>query len=147
MLTKTYKIDNPTAVIGELAKILQKKYGQEVLDLFKPVLREYGYHAGVRLRKKMADKGFAERVEEWMAPYIKTGHCAVLEKGPDHVVVRGTICTLNLEGSNQALCDTCMSLDEGLLYALAEKAITIDIKKSMARGDECCLVRFSRIDS
>jgi len=147
MSTKVCKIDNPNAVIGELAKRFQEKYGLDALDLFKPVLREYGYHAGVRLRKKMTDKGFAERVEGWMAPYIKTGYCSVLEEGPDHVMVRGTDCTLNLEGSNQALCDTCMSIDEGLLSALAEKEISIDIIKSMARGDECCLVRFSRIDS
>jgi hypothetical protein len=142
MTAKAYKVDNPTAVIGELAKKFQEKYGEEALELFKPILREYGFNGGTRLRKKMADKGFADRVEGWLEPIIKTGLCEVIEKGPAHITIRGMACPLNLEGSNQALCDACMCIDEGLVSALAEKDILLKIDKSMARGDDCCLVRF-----
>ncbi len=142
MSAKTYNLDNPTAVIGELAKRVQEQYGKEALDLFKPILREYGFHGGSRLREKMAEKGFADRVEGWLKPIIKKGLCEILDKGPAHVTVRGTTCPLNLEGSNQALCDACMSIDIGLVSALAEKEVTLKIDKSMARGDVCCLVRF-----
>jgi hypothetical protein len=142
MSAKTYKIDNPTAVIGELAKRMQNKYGDDALSIFRQVLREYGFHGGTRLKKKMADKNFADRVEGWLEPIIKTGLCEVVDKGPAHVTVRGMACPLNLEGSNQALCDACMNIDIGLVSALAEKEITLAIDKSMARGDECCLVRF-----
>jgi hypothetical protein len=142
MSAKNYKINNPTAVIGELAKKFQEKYGEEALAVFRPVLREYGFHAGSRLREKMSDKSFADRVEGWLEPIIKKGRCEVVEKGPTHVTVKGTACPLNLEGSNHALCDACMSIDIGLVSALAEKEITLKIDKSMARGDECCLVRF-----
>lgn len=143
MSVKSYKIDNPTAVIGELAKKFQEKYGEEALSLFKPVLREYGFHGGSRLRKKMADKNFADRVEGWLEPIVKTGLCEVVEKGPAHITIRGMACPLNLEGTNRALCDACMSIDEGLVSALAEKEVTLRIDQSMARGDQCCLVTFT----
>jgi hypothetical protein len=142
MPAKDYKLDNPTAVIGELAKKFQEKYGEEALSVFSPVLREYGFHAGRRLRKRMAEKNFADRVEGWLEPIIKNGLCEIVDKGPAHITVRGMDCPLNLEGSNQALCDACMSIDIGLVSALAEKEITFRIDKSMARGDDCCLVSF-----
>lgn len=139
---KSYEIDNPTAVIGELAKKFQEKYGEEALSIFNQVLKEYGHHAGRRLREKMVDKNFADRVEGWLEPIVKKGLCEVVEKSPSHVVVRGMDCPLNLESSNRSLCDACMSIDIGLVSALAEKDITLVIDKSLARGDECCLVRF-----
>jgi hypothetical protein len=36
-----------------------------------------------------------------------------------------------------------MCIDEGLVSALAEREITLKIDRSMARGDDACLVRFS----
>ena len=143
MSTNVYKIDSPTAVIGELAKIFQEKYGAEALALFKPVLREYGFHTGSRLRKKMADKNFTDRVESWLEPIMKTGLGEVVEKGPAHITIRGTNCPLNLDQTNGDLCDTCMCIDEGLVSALAEKEITLRIDQSIARGDQCCLVTFA----
>jgi hypothetical protein len=143
MAAKTYKIDSATAVIGELAKELQKKYGDEALEVMAPILREYGVHSGRRLLKKFADKDFADRVEAWLQPIISAGLCEVTEKGPAHVAIRGTDCPLNLEGTNRALCDTCMCIDEGMVSALAGKEITLNIDRSMARGDDACVVRFS----
>jgi hypothetical protein len=143
MSTKAYKIDSPTAVIGELAKIIQEKYGAEALALFKPVLREYGFHAGSRLRNKMADKNFTDRVEGWLEPSVKAGRSEVVEKGLAHIKVRGRNCPLNLERTNRDLCDACMCIDEGLVTALAEKEVTIKIDQSMARGDQCCVVTFA----
>lgn len=143
MVPKSYKIDSPTAVIGELAKELHKKYGDEALDVMAPILREYGLHSGRRLMKKLADKDFADRVEAWLDPIIKTGLCEVIEKGPAHVAIRGTDCPLNLENTSRAHCDACMCIDEGLVSALAEKEITLRIDRSLARGDNACQVRFS----
>jgi hypothetical protein len=143
MSTKAYKIDSPTAVIGELAKIFQEKYGAEALALFKPVLREYGFHAGSRLRKKMADKNFTDRVEGWAEPFIKNGLAEVVEKGPTHITLRGINCPLNLDRTNRDLCNTCMCIDEGLVSALTEREITLKIDQSLARGDQCCLVTFA----
>ena len=143
MTTKAYKIDNPTAVIGELAKQLQKKYGDEALALMVPILREYGFHSGTRLAKKLADRDFGGRVEAWLEPLTKAGLSEVVEKSPSHVAIRGTSCPLNLEGTSRALCDACMAIDQGLVSALAEHEITLSIEKSMARGDDCCSVRFT----
>lgn len=143
MVAKAYKIDSPTAVIGELAKELQKKYGDEALAVMAPILREYGFQSGRRLLKKLADREFADRVEGWLDPIIKAGLCEVVEKGPTHVAIRGTDCPLNLGGTNRALCDACMCIDEGLVSALAEKEITLSIERSMARGDDACAVRFA----
>lgn len=143
MVTKAYKIDSPTAVIGELAKELQKKYGDDALAVMAPILREYGYQSGRRLMKKLADREFADRVEGWLEPLIKAGLCELIEKGPARAAIRGTDCPLNLEETNGTLCDACMSIDEGLVSALADKQITLKIERSMARGDSACVVRFA----
>lgn len=142
-MSKTYKIDSPTAVIGELAKQLHQKYGDEVLEIFAPILKEYGLHSGKRLVKKLADQDFPGRVESWLAPIINAGLCEVVGKSPTHVAIRGTDCPLNLEGSSGALCNACMRIDEGLVSALAGTNITLTIDRSMARGDTACEVRFS----
>lgn len=144
MSAKAYKIDNPMAVIGELAKKMQEKYGDEALSVFSQVLQEYGFHAGIRLKNKMEQKGLADRVEAWLAPIIAAGLCEVVEKGTGRVTVKGWNCPLNLEGSNQGLCDACMSIDIGLVSALAEQEIKLTVIKSMARGDAYCMVSFER---
>jgi hypothetical protein len=36
-----------------------------------------------------------------------------------------------------------MCIDEGMVSALAGKEITLIIDRSMARGDDACVVRFS----
>ncbi|MFA7280635.1 MAG: L-2-amino-thiazoline-4-carboxylic acid hydrolase [Sterolibacterium sp.] len=142
-MTKTYKIDSATAAIGEMARQLQKKYGDEALAIIAPILREYGLHSGQRLVKKLADRDLAGRVEGWLEPIIKAGLCEVIVREPTHVAIRGTDCPLNLEGTNDALCNTCMRIDQGLVSALAEKEITLKIEKSLARGDGACEVHFS----
>lgn len=142
MADKAYRIDSPTAVIGELAKQLQQKYGDEALALFGPILKEYGFHSGSRLARKLADQDFPERIEAWLEPLVKTGQSEVVEKSPQRVSIRGTFCPLNLEGSNGLLCDTCMRIDEGLVSALAGKPVTVKIEESMARGDARCSVTF-----
>lgn len=143
MADKEYKIDSLTAVIGELAKQMQQKYGDEALAVFTPILQEYGRHAGKRMTKKMADRDFPDRVAGWLEPLVSSGLSEVVERNPTHVTIRGTACPLNLEGTNRALCDACMAIDQGLVSALAEDEITLTIEQSMARGDNSCVVHFT----
>lgn len=138
------KLDNPLVVIGELAKRLQARYGDEVLAVFADVLKEYGYQSGLKLNNKMNHLSFPERMTGWLDAFIKTGKSEVVEIKPDAVTMKGYFCPLNLAGSNRTLCEYLMKIDEGLVEALAEKEVTIEIKKSLACGDEYCLVTFSK---
>lgn len=140
MPKKAYAVDTALAVIGELARELQNRYGDEPLSLFHPILREYGFHAGERLRETMEERTFPDRVEAWMAPLIRKGLAGVVEKGPGHIRIRGTNCPLNLEGTNRVLCEACMGIDEGVAAALAGRDVTLTIEKSLAWGDDCCQV-------
>lgn len=141
-MSKQYKLDSPTAMIGELAKRLSAEYGDGVLPIFREVLKEYGYQTGIKLRKKMVDLDFPGRVTGWMEPIIKAGKCEIIRVEKDWVTVRGCECPLNLEGSSKNLCDNLMGIDEGLVSALAEKDVTVEIEKSLACGEEYCLVNF-----
>jgi hypothetical protein len=143
MANTEYKIDSLTAVIGELAKQMQKKYGDEALEVFAPILKEYGRHAGKRQTKKLAARDFPDRVASWLEPLVSAGLSEVVAHDPTHVTIRGTACPLNLEGTNRALCDACMAIDQGLVSALAEHEITLNIEQSMARGDKSCVVHLS----
>lgn len=143
MCAKQYKLDNPTAVIGELARRLQARYGDEVLSVFRDVLGEYGRQSGAKLRKKMADMSYPERVIGWLEPFIRNNTAQIVDSKPGSVTVKAHDCPLNLEGSNEALCNSLMRLDEGLVSALAEHNISLTIEKSLARSDEHCLVTFA----
>jgi hypothetical protein len=144
MTDKKYKVDNPTAAIGELAKELYKKYGEEVFPVLRPVLRDYGFNMGVRLRQKLADLSFSNRVIAWMEPGIKAGVAEILEKGDASVKIKGSFCPLNLRGSGRTVCENLMAIDEGLISALADdREIHLLIEKTLAQGDPYCMVTFS----
>ena len=91
----------------------------------------------------MPELGFSDRVVGWLSHLIEKGKCEIVEKKPDRVTVKGYYCPLNLEGSNYALCESLMVIDEGLVSALAEEDVSLKIEKSLSRGDDCCLVTFS----
>jgi hypothetical protein len=143
MNSKHYKLDNLSAVIGELAKRLQIKYGNEALSIFREVLEDYGYQCGTKLRGKMLDLSFPDRVTGWLNSFFENGQAEVVEKKSDRVTVKGFKCPLNLEGSNRVLCEALTMLDVGLVRALAEEDITLKIEKSLSCGDECCLATFA----
>ena len=144
MTSKQRKLDTLSAVIGELAKLLQAKYGDEVLSVFQDVLKEYGYQSGLKLSKKMTNLSFSDRITAWIEPFIKKGQSEFVEIEADFVTLKGHDCPLNLEGTNRELCESLMKLDEGLVSALAENEISMRIEKSRACGDEHCLVTFSK---
>jgi hypothetical protein len=144
MAETKYRVDNPTTAIGVLATELYKKYGEEVFSVLRPVLRDYGFNVGVKLRKKLADASFSNRVVAWLEPGIKAGVVEIMEKGDARVTTKGTFCPLSLKGSGRAVCENLMAIDEGLVSALADgREIRLVIEKTMAQGDPYCLVTFS----
>lgn len=144
MADKKYGVDNPTAVLGVLAKELYGKYGEEVFSVFTPILREYGFNVGMKLKKKLAERSFSERVLVWMDPGIKAGVVEVMEKEDTLVKIKGSFCPLNLKGCGRILCKKLMSIDEGIVSALADdRKIHLVIEKTLAQGDPYCMVTFS----
>lgn len=144
MTDKKYRVDSPTAALGEIAKELYRKYGEEVFSVFTTVLREYGFNAGTKLRKKLVDKSFSERVLAWMEPGINAGVAEILERSNTSVKIKGSFCPLNLKGSGRVVCEHMMTIDEGLVSALADdRKIRLVIEKTLAQGDPYCMVTFS----
>lgn len=143
MSHKVYEIDNPTAVIGELAKAFCESYGEESLAVFVPICKRYGYNLGLKMRDNMEGLSFPDRVAAWLAPGIRAGVAEIIEGCDSRVKIKGSYCPLNLQGSKRIVCERLMSIDEGLVSALAEKDISVTIEKTMAQGDQYCLVSFS----
>jgi predicted ArsR family transcriptional regulator len=144
MSSKPYKLDNPIAVVGELAKRLHARYGDDVLPIFSEVMKEYGYHSGTKLAKRMPGLSFPDRVAGWLESLIRSGEADIVQKDDKRVVVKGHNCPLNLEGDNRTICEALMRFDTGLVGALADSPVALKIEKSLARGDDFCLVSFSR---
>lgn len=143
MAEKKYSVDNPTAAIGAMATELYKKYGEEVFPVFRPLLRDYGFNVGAKLRKKLADASFTNRVVAWLEPGIKAGMVEVLEKGDSFIKTKGLFCPLNLKDSGRSVCENLMAIDEGLVSALGDgRVVRVVIEKTMAQGDPCCVVTF-----
>jgi len=144
MHSKPNRLDNPVAVVGELAKRLHARYGDDILPVFSDVLREYGYHIGVKLAKGMAGLSFAERVIRWLDMFLRTGQAVIVRQDDRGVVVKGYHCPFNLEAGDRALCKALMAIDAGLVSALAEGDSDLLIEKSLVNGDDCCLISFLR---
>lgn len=144
MSGKKRKVDNPTAVIGEMAKELYGKYGKEVFPVFTPVLMDYGLNVGARLKKKLADASFPDRIRIWLDAGIKAGLVEIVEQGDKFVKTKGLFCPLNLDGSGRIVCENLMKIDEGIVTALADgRKVSLAIEKTVAQGDPYCLVTFS----
>ena len=144
MNSKSGKLDNPVAVVGELAKRLHARYGDDILPVFSEVLTEYGYHIGVKLAKGMAGLSFTERVIRWLDMFLRTGEAVIVRQDDRGVVIAGYRCPFNLEAGDRALCRALMAIDTGLIGALAEGGSELIIEKSLVNGDGCCLISFLR---
>jgi len=138
------RLDNPVAVVGELAKRLHARYGDDILPVFSEVLREYGHHIGVKLAKGMAGLDFTERVIRWLDMFLRTGQAVIVRQDDLGVVVKGYHCPFNLEAGDRTLCKALMAIDAGLIGALAEGDSDLVIEKSLVEGDDCCLISFLR---
>jgi predicted ArsR family transcriptional regulator len=138
------RLDNPVAVVGELAKRLHALYGDDILPVFSEVLREYGHHIGVKLAKGMTGLSFTERVIRWLDMFLRTGQAVIVRQDDRGVVVKGYHCPFHLEAGDRSLCKSLMAIDAGLIGALAEGDSDLIIEKSLVEGDDCCLISFLR---
>ncbi|MBC7196278.1 MAG: hypothetical protein H5U39_03380 [Deferribacterales bacterium] len=135
-------IDNPLVVISELAKNIYEKYGDEALFLFGPILKQYGFNSGLKIKQKVEKATFADRVKAWLEEGLKSGQSQIVEVGDSYIIIKGYQCPLRLENSGRILCEVLMNIDVGIVSALAGKDINIKINKTLAQGDEYCLVTF-----
>jgi len=147
MNSKANRLDNPVAVVGELAKRLHVRYGDDILPIFSEVLREYGYHIGAKLAKGMTGLIFTERVIRWLDMFLRTGQAVIVRQDDRSVVVKGYHCPFNLDAGDRTLCEALMAIDSGLIRALAEGDSELIIEKSLVNGDDCCLISFLRKSS
>jgi predicted hydrocarbon binding protein len=143
MPEREHTIDNAMAAVGALARELQRRYGDDALTLFEPIMREYGLHSGTRLRKKLGDIPFPERIVAWLEQSIKEGLCEIIAKNSSSVTLKSYYCPLGLDKGGRTLCDRLMSFDKGFITGLAGQDAHVTVYSTRAQGDSCCHVKFS----
>jgi len=139
---KKYLTSSSREVQGTLARILYEKCGPEVLPVIAEVFKEFGVTEGQKSRKKFQPADFAAAVKPLFGPSIEAGRSELVELTGTKVIIRGFQCVMGLQGAGKEVCQAIMALDKAMLSELAGKPLRMEIRKTMAAGDEHCEIEF-----
>jgi len=139
---KKYLTSSSREVQGTLARILYEKCGPEVLPVIAEVFKEFGITEGQKSRKKSQPADFAAAVKPLFGPGIEAGRSELVELTGTKVIIRGFQCVMGLQGAGKEVCQAIMALDKAMLSELAGKPLRMEIRKTLAAGDEHCEVEF-----
>jgi hypothetical protein len=127
---------------GKLCVALYEKAGEAGLAEIRQIYGQYGYEVGLGLRKKWAPKDLLEASKQ----FEKMTNEANL---PSSVEVRGNEafwtaerCPFSLKNTYRKVCEAVMAMDREIFRALLdlkEGEVEIEIKKTVAAGDEFCI--------
>lgn len=139
---KKYLTSSSREVQGTLARILYEKCGPEVLPIIAEVFKEFGATEGHKLRKKFQPGDFAAAVNTFFGPGIEAGRAELVEFTGAKAIIRGFQCVMGLHGAGKEVCQAIMALDKAMLSELAGKPLRMEIRKTIAAGDEHCEIEF-----
>lgn len=128
---------------GALARLLYTKLGDAALPEIAAVFAELGRATGEKMRRDNPTAGFQTVMESFFGPAVTAGRAVVVEATDRTYEGRSSRCTLGLEGAGRSVCEAVMALDQETLAAACGRPLTMEIKRTMAAGDDCCQVRFS----
>jgi len=138
--TSEKRIDLQT-LQGKLCVALYEKAGEEGLEVIREIYSEYGYKVGLGLKEKWNPRDFFEASKQ----FEKMTNEADL---PSKVEVKGNEahwtayrCPFNLKNTYRKVCEAAMAMDREIFRALLglEKGrVEIEIRKTVAAGDEFC---------
>ena len=80
----------------------------------------------------------------FFAPALKANppRAEFVELTEDKLIIKAFTCRIGLHGAGRKLCEAIMEIDREMIGQIAGEKINMQIEKSMAAGDDCCLITF-----
>jgi hypothetical protein len=119
-----------------LYQALERRYGEEGLDLIREVSRDFGTRIGTNVRKKGERKGVAEVGRYLLKVFdMVSDDWAVQEFTPDRLVISVARCPYGFTQDEICRAHTCM---EQALVAVLDDGLDYRVGRSIPQGDACC---------
>lgn len=139
-----YPASSSEEVMGSLAKALSERSSQDEIPFIAALFGKMGKTSGRRLKEKMGRLDFASAVTTFFTPALKSQppRAEFIELSDNRLVLKAFTCRLGLRGAGRELCKAIMELDREMISEIAGEKVVMCIEKSLAAGDDCCLIRF-----
>lgn len=137
---------DPNHALGAVCAAMIDRFGQEAEALIAELCARRGLALGKKLAAAMPERSFSAGMEAFIAASRKSHTPAeLISMTGTRAVVSGDRCPLGLEGKGLSVCRAMMAVDTGILQVACGAEIRVTIEKSVACGDDHCLVVFERI--
>ena len=127
---------------GKLCVALYEKAGEAGLAEIRQIYGQYGYEVGLGLRKKWAPKDLLEASKQFEKMTNEADLPSRVEVKGDEALWTAERCPFNLKNTYRQVCEAVMAMDREIFRALLdlkEGEIEIEIKKTVAAGDDFCV--------
>jgi hypothetical protein len=127
---------------GKLCVALYEKAGEAGLAEIRQIYGQYGYEVGLGLRKKWAPKDLLEASKQFEKMTNEASLPSRVEVKGNEALWTAERCPFNLKNTYRQVCEAVMAMDREIFRALLdlkEGEIEIEIKKTVAAGDDFCV--------
>jgi len=137
---------DPNHALGAVCVAMIDRFGEEAEAVIRDLCAQRGLALGEKLASTMSRRSFSTGVEAFVTASRKSQTPAELISISDtRAVLSGNRCPLGLEGKGLRVCRAMMDVDTGILQAACGGEIRVTIEKSVATGDDHCLVVFELV--
>ncbi|MEJ2716401.1 MAG: hypothetical protein P8182_04570 [Deltaproteobacteria bacterium] len=132
---------DPNHAFGALCAAMIDRFGEEAETIIRDLCARRGLALGETLASALSRRSFATGVEAFVAASQQSKTPAKIVSLTDkRAVVIGERCPLGLQGKGLSVCKALMAVDTGILQMACGQEIRVTIEKSVAKGDDHCLV-------
>jgi len=128
---------NPIEAQGYLIKAVYERFGDEALPIIADVLAKQGCALGLKIKAKLPDNRLST-VATAFAKSFDPNLVKVISVSDDVFHIQGTKCPFGLENTSRELCEAVMRIDHAYFRAAVSDQISLEIKQTMAAGDDYC---------
>jgi predicted hydrocarbon binding protein len=127
---------------GKLCVALYEKAGNEGLEVIKKIYSEYGYDVGLGLKKKWHPRDLSEASKQFEKMTNDGDLPSEVEVKGNEAHWKANRCPFSLQNTYRPVCEAVMAMDREIFRALLgldKGQVEIEIRKTVADGDEFCL--------
>jgi len=67
----------------------------------------------------------------------------IVSSSDNEVVIKGHVCAMGLKGAGKEICEAIMAVDQETITEMVGKPLDMRIVKSLATGDDHCIIKFT----
>ena len=137
---------DPNHAFGALCAAMIDRFGEDAETIIRDLCARRGLALGEKLASTVSRRSFSTGVEAFVAASRQSKTPAeIVSLTGKRAVVTGERCPLGHQGKGLSVCRALMAVDTGILAMACGQEIPVTIEKSVAKGDDHCLVIFEPV--